>query len=183
MNQLDLPFSPRTISEEETYRPALAPLKGLILAWALSLALVGSVAAMRLLGAPVPWPTWLMLGFFTLAAALMTTGRWVDGRTIIEAGPRGLRYHTPLHEVKIPWQELRELRLLPAGRTWRVVVLAERGRVPFRVMRSPAAQESGPPFIALPRGETLLRGILGMAPWVVHTSQNGGWVLRAGKAD
>ncbi len=179
MNQPDLPFSPRAITEEETYRPALAPARGLMLAWALSLVLLGSVAIMVFLGARVPWPTWLMLAFFLAAACLMTAGRWVDSRTLIQATPQGLTYQTPLQRLQLPWEEVRELRLLAAGRTWRIVVLGGGGRIPFRVPRAGADSSPATASLSLPGGEQLLRGILGMAHFASRERLGGGWVLRA----
>jgi len=95
--------------QEGTFRPLLPTRKGETYAWGI-VALLSAAAIITYLAAKgIPWPFWVLYGFFLLAAVLTSFSNWVDRHTILKIAPDKLEFRNGLRSVSLPWDKIVEV--------------------------------------------------------------------------
>jgi hypothetical protein len=159
----DFLTSPLKITEEDTFKPALIPRRGGIIAWCATL-LVAIVAILTMIrSGQIPCLTTAMFLFFLLAAILITFSYWVDSRTFIQVTQTHLTYRSPFRRFLQNWKQISEINTLKAGQTWRVLVIGEQSSFSIRIGEKSSVELKPTRVLELPRGDILVREICGMA--------------------
>lgn len=105
--------------ENKTYRPELLPRQGELTAWGLALFSLVGLAILYLAGFS-SWITNFFVLFLFFAALSISLGNWMDRRTRLSLDDDGLVFTNGLRHVKLQWQDVQEVRILP-GKTGNMV--------------------------------------------------------------
>ncbi len=94
---------------EGTFRPLLPTRKGEAYAWGIVALLSATAIITHLIISSIPWPFWVLYGFFLFAALLTTFSNWVDRRTVLTIAPDKLEFQNGLRSVSLPWEKVAEV--------------------------------------------------------------------------
>ena len=117
-----------------TYHPQPPPRRGEAYAWGLTLTLSVAALVWRWLVGPVPWPYWLFLGFFGLAALSISLGQWMDRHTTLRLEPEGVYFTNGVRRVFLRWEDILHIRVQPAPLGRRVEVVGRTGHFTFPLL-------------------------------------------------
>lgn len=108
--------------EQETFIPELLPRRGEWNAWLFTLAATAGLLIIRT-WAIVPVWVWFFVAFLCFSALSISLGNWMDRRTCLTLFPDGVAYENGLRQVRLAWDEIQRVRVLPArwGRTVQVI--------------------------------------------------------------
>ena len=99
----------RNTQLEGTFRPLLSSRRGELYAWGITAVLALAALATYVIVGGIPWPYWILLGFFLFAAILTTFGNWVDRNTMLTISPTGVEFYNKLRSVSLPWDVVEEM--------------------------------------------------------------------------
>lgn len=118
----------------QEYRPELTPRRGEAIAWGTSSLVWGAWIILILTGQPVSF--WLLLLGVPLGliAISISLGNWLDRHTIIKLDDDSIYYSNGLRLVLLQWEEIREVRVLPAQWGEKVQVFGTRSYFAFHTL-------------------------------------------------
>jgi hypothetical protein len=116
------------------YRPELTPRRGEAIAWGTSSLVWSAWIILILAGQPVSF--WLpLLGVpLGLIALGISLGNWLDRHTIIRLDNDSIHYSNDLRRVLLQWEEIQEVRVLPAQWGEKVQVFGKRSYFAFHTL-------------------------------------------------
>jgi len=164
MDKTASPFGPpEKISDKLVFRPASAPSRGLIYAYAC--VLMAAIAAWFLWSQQggIPIVLSILACMFMLAGMLITFSRWMDTGTWYKVSEHAIEYHNPLRITRIEWGAVQEMRALQTGSIFRVLVVGPSDRFQFRISLEPTAASGSSFPLGLPEGDQLARLVRGMS--------------------
>jgi hypothetical protein len=144
----------------QVFRPERISRAGERNAWILAVAawVLGWGAAWRF-GASVR----LLLtvaGLFTLAAAAISLGNWIDRKTVLLLTPEGVTFRNGLRNVTLTWEQILKVRVVPDRWGERVHVMGARAHFNFRMPGEIEFQEKFHERIGFANGDQILQTIL-----------------------
>jgi hypothetical protein len=101
-------------AERQEYCPELVSRRSELIAWGSAILVNGSWLLLILFGQPLSF--WLpILGIpLLLIATGMSLGNWMDRRTVLILDLESIFFSNGLRHVQLKWQEIQEVRVLPA---------------------------------------------------------------------
>jgi hypothetical protein len=142
------------------YRPVLLSRRGEVTAWILALVAGGSYFLFWRLGTNLSWMAVVFVGIFFLSAASISLGNWMDRRTMIRIGPRGIEYQNGLRRTDFAWGEVSQVQISPSRFGDQVHVIGERSHFRFRLHAEIRYQGEVRGQMGFPDGEEVLGIIL-----------------------
>ncbi len=148
-------------------------------AWASALvvAAVGLLFRIRF-GAAVPLTTGLAVLLFSMAL-LITFGNWVDSKTKLTLDLAGIRFRSPLRRASMGWDQVRSLRAIPVGRSWRVIVRSSDSQFQFRTASEIGLGSARSVRYGFPDGKEIAMLIRGHAGLKDPVRSDDAWICRA----
>ena len=116
--------------EERVYHPELLPRQGEINAWLLAFFASTALVLLHLQGV-VPFWSWFFVGFLFLSAASISLGNWMDRHTALHLGQTGVAFENGLRRVQLAWNEIDQVRVLPARWGERIQVIGAKSHFEF----------------------------------------------------
>jgi len=154
---------PEKTTERLVFRPAPAPLRGLVYACSSAvMAVIGTWFLWRQRGS-IPVVLAILAAMFLLAALLITYSRWMDAGTLYEVCEQAIEYRNPLRTTRLEWRTVQEMRVLQAGSICRVMIIGLSGSFQFRLNREATLASDSSFPLGLPQGDQLARLVRGMA--------------------
>ena len=120
------------LSEDVTFRPFAPNRRGEGVAWACTGFLGVMLGVILWRGASVSGFALALMLFFLLASLLISYGNWMDMSLEIRTTSQHVFYRSPLRKVKLMWDAIVEMRVVKAGRGWRIAVIGQGGDFTFR---------------------------------------------------
>lgn len=111
-------------------------------------------------GFEVSWGILLAVVALGLVAASITLGNWMDRRTRLELGDTTLHFQNGLRNVKLTWDEVREVRVLPARWGKKVQVFSYHSYFSFQTLGEVRLMGEVKGWMGFARGEEILRQII-----------------------
>jgi hypothetical protein len=108
------------------YRPERLSRRGELTAWGAALLVFAAGVVLYAGGRPVGWLIPLLGGFLAAAASSISLGNWMDRRTRLLVEPGGVSYTNGLRRVRLDWEKIREVQVLPAPWGSKVQVFGQR---------------------------------------------------------
>jgi hypothetical protein len=121
-------------AERQVYNPELVSRRSELIAWGSAILVIG---------------TWILLLFYVqslsfwlsllgipliLIAAGMSLGNWMDRHTVLNLDSESIFFSNGLRHVQLKWQEIQEVRVLPAQWGKKVQVFGERSYFGFHTL-------------------------------------------------
>ncbi len=119
---------------QDTYRPELIPTRGEWIAWGLTAVCVITWGIIRWQTGSVPLGVTIFTLVFLLAALSIRLSNWMDRHTKITLDEAAVRFENGLRKSTIRWEDVNEVRVIPARWGQRIQVLAEHDNFEFRTM-------------------------------------------------
>lgn len=112
-------------AERQEYNPELVSRRSELIAWGSAILVNGTWILLILLGQPLSF--WLLiLGIpLILIASGMSLGNWMDRHTVLKLDFASIFFSNGLRHVQLKWQEIQEVRVLPAQWGKKVQVIGE----------------------------------------------------------
>jgi hypothetical protein len=129
-------------------------------------------------GAPVSIFAIVLLLFFLLASSLISYGNWMDAHLEIQTTSQHVFYRSPLRKVRLAWDAIVEMRVVGAGRGWRVGVMGYEGYFTFRTASEMGARSGQSMRIGIEGGERLATQIRIKARLGIPVRDGDMWVCR-----
>lgn len=123
------------LSEERTFRPELLSRRAEWLTWALSALMLVTWWFLRANEARFAGTAMFLLIFLLFAAVGTSLGNWMDRKTVLRLDSEGLSFRNGLRDVRLGWEEVENIRVLPAtAGAKRVQVIGARSHFEFRTL-------------------------------------------------
>lgn len=168
----------QSLSGEQTYRPFAPNRRGEGVAWVCTLFLGAALVAIHLRGVSVSILAIMLLLFFLLASLLISYGNWVDTRLEIHTTPQHVFYRSPLRKSMLLWDAILEMRVVKAGRGWRVAVIGKDSYFTFRTASELGGRSGQVMRIGIDGGERLAAQIRSEARLATPVWDGEMWVCR-----
>jgi len=121
-------------AERQEYHPELVSRRSELIAWGSATLVNGTWILLILFGQPLSF--WLpILGIpLILIAAGMSLGNWMDRHTVLKLDFESIFFSNGLRHVQLKWQEIQEVRVLPAQWGKKVQVFSGRSYFGFHTL-------------------------------------------------
>ena len=121
-------------AERQEYNSELVSRRSELIAWGSAILVNGTWLLLILFGQPFSF--WLpILGIpLILIAAGMSLGNWMDRHTVLKLDFESIFFSNGLRHVQLKWQEIQEVRVLPAQWEKKVQVFSERSYFGFHTL-------------------------------------------------
>jgi hypothetical protein len=145
------------------YRPELIPRRGEAIAWLGTLIVAVAIAILVITGNRVSF--WLLILGVPLALVSIgiSLGNWMDRHTVMQLSEQGVHYRNGLRRVEFGWNEIQELRVLPAQWGKKVQVFGENAYFGFHTLGEVSAHGRSLGRTGFKEGEQIMRTILDKA--------------------
>jgi hypothetical protein len=144
----------------QEFRPELLSRRGEGIAWASTLMVGLGWLVLRLSGQRPPGAV-VFLGLILLLAALsISLGNWMDRHTLIRLDTTGIEFTNGLRHVRLPWEEIRQVRVLPSRWGSKVQVFGARAYFHFRTLGEVRVQGELKGRMGFEKGEEILQQII-----------------------
>lgn len=146
--------------DSKEYRPELIPRRGEAIAWLGTLIVAIAIAILILTGNRVSF--WLLILGVPLALVSfgISLGNWMDRHTVMQLSAQGVSYTNGLRRVEFGWNEIQELRVLPARWGKKVQVFGEAAYFGFHTLGEVSAAGRSLGRTGFMDGEHILQTIL-----------------------
>lgn len=116
------------------HHPELIPRRGELIAWASALLVTGAWVLLTRLELRVS-PLLVLLGILLgIAAVSISLGNWMDRHTTLTLGEEGVSYRNGLRTVRMPWDEIQEVRVRQVLWGERVEVIRQQAYFRFHTL-------------------------------------------------
>ena len=146
-----------------TYHPELISRRGEAIAWTAVLLVAAGWVILRLYGQPVPFVLPLLGVPLLLAALGISLGNWMDRHTALRLEPGGLVYQNGLRRVRLKWEEIQRVRVLPAPWGKKVQVFGRQAYFAFNTLGEVKVQGRTMGWVGFSAGDQILEQILSSA--------------------
>ena len=157
------------------FRPELIPRRGEAIAWLGTLIVAVAIAILVVTGNRVSF--WLLILGVPLALVSIgiSLGNWMDRHTVMQLSEQGVRYRNGLRRVEFGWNEIQELRVLPAQWGKKVQVFGENAYFGFHTIGEVSAHGKTLGRTGFMEGEQILKTLLDKAnlKLIQHVEVNG----------
>lgn len=116
------------IVKEQEYQPERISRRGEAFAWGAALLVITGGLVLYASGNPVGYLIPFLGAFLVAAGAGISLGNWMDRHTRLRLEPGGVAYTNGLRRVHFSWDQIGEVRVLPAQWGRKVQVFGERAR-------------------------------------------------------
>lgn len=121
-------------AEVQEYKPELAPRRGELIAWGCAVLLNGSWILLIAFNQPLSfWLPFLGLPMILIASGI-SLANWMDRKTTITIKLASIYFSNGLRHVLFNWQEIQEVRVLPAQWGKKVQVFGEHAYFGFQTL-------------------------------------------------
>ena len=122
-----------TGNENREFHPEILSRRGEWTAWSLTLA---AGVGMWFLGRSgyIPTWAWVFWAFLLFSGVSISLGNWLDRRTVIHLEPGGIRFENGLRRVRLGWQEVQKVAVMPARWGKSVQVIGEKTHFWFKTL-------------------------------------------------
>lgn len=146
--------------DSREYRPELIPRRGEAIAWLGTLIVAVAIAILILTGNQISF--WLLIlgAPLALVSIGISLGNWMDRHTVMMLSAQGINYRNGLRRVELGWNEIQELRVLPAQWGKKVQVFGEAAYFGFHTLGEVSAQGRSLGRTGFKEGEQILKTIL-----------------------
>ncbi len=146
------------------FHPVRLPRRSEGIAWALSAVLLATWWVLQANEAALSGTAALLLAFMVFSASTMSLASWMDRRTRLTLDPAGVFFENGLRRVRLGWDEIRKVRVIPAqAGSQRVQVLGAAAHFEFRTLAEVRLQGEIKGRAGFEAGEAILKTILGRA--------------------
>jgi hypothetical protein len=142
------------------YKPELISRRGEAIAWACVLLVAAGILLLTLSGKPVNWLVTLLEAMLLLSAALISLGNWSDRKTTLRLDVHAIEFKNGLRQVKLGWDEVKEVRVTPSPWGNKVEVYSEKSHFSFRTLAEVKVRGELKGRFGFVRGEEILRQIV-----------------------
>ena len=120
--------------KKQEFRPEVVSRRSEFIAWGSAIVVNGAWILLVVFNQAVSF--WLLLlGIPLLLVALgMSLANWMDRRTLIELHEGGISFSNGLRKADLSWEEIKEVRVLPAQWGQKVQVLGEDAYFAFHTL-------------------------------------------------
>ena len=146
-------------SNTREFRPELLPRRGEWTAWALALAASAGMWFLNWSGYVPAW-AWLFWAFLLFSALSISLGNWLDRNTVIWLEADGIRFENGLRRMRLSWQEVQKVAILPARWGKSVQVIGEKSHFEFKTIGVVHFQGEVRGRTGFPAGQAILDVIL-----------------------
>ena len=149
------------------FKPERLPRRGELNAWLLAVAaFIGLMLLNRTLNIVPGW-TWVFFGFLTFSALSISLGNWMDRKTFLVLDEDGIRFANGLRRVRLGWNEVQKVAVLPARWGQSVQVLGKQSHFDFKTLGDVKFQGEVRGQTGFTEGKTILDVILKKADLVL----------------
>jgi hypothetical protein len=142
------------------YRPILLSRRGEWLAWSSTVLIVIAWVVLYIRGSQVGFAVPLLTIILLLSAMSISLGNWMDRRTVIYLDETGVSYQNGLRNVKMAWQDLREVRVIPARWGKMVQVIGTQAYFAYQTLAELKVLDEVKGRMGFVEGDEILRQIL-----------------------
>jgi hypothetical protein len=143
--------------ESQTFRPALTSRKGEIGSWVSFFIAVFSGWVLLRQGSSLVWFIALFAALFLFVAIGTTLANWMERKTILTIQPEGVFFTNGLRRVFLKWEEIKELRILPARWGNSVHVIGDQAHFHYLLGGQVSVMGRGRERIGFTQGEQILK--------------------------
>jgi hypothetical protein len=148
------------MEDSQVYIPKPISRRGEWTAWALALITGLTWAGLRFKGVNLPWPATFFIAFFWLAALSISFGNWMDCRTLLQLEAKGLTFQNGLRTVRLKWDEIRKVAVLPDRWGFKVRVVGKNTSFVFHFLSEVKLNGETKDSFGFSQGERILETIL-----------------------
>ncbi len=146
--------------ESQVYSPELAPRRSEFIVWSSALLVNGSWILLVIFGQKMSlWLLLLGIPLFLIALGI-SLANWMDRHTKLSIDSDGIYFSNSLRRVQLKWQEIQEVRVLPAQWGKKVQVFGDRSYFGFHTLGEVQAHGKILGRTGFMDGERMLRQIL-----------------------
>ena len=121
-------------SKVREFKPELLPRRGEINAWLLAFTAVLGLFILNQTLEVVPGWAWIFCGFLAFSAASISFGNWMDRKTRIALETDGISFENGIRRVRLGWQDVQKVAVLPARWGKSVQVIGEKSHFDFKTL-------------------------------------------------
>lgn len=100
--------------KSQEFRPIPPSRRGELIAWLSTALIAGAGVLTFLLQSRINLLLAISGGLLSLIASMISLGNWMERKTRIVIRRSGIHFQNGLRNTRIPWHEIREVRVLPA---------------------------------------------------------------------
>jgi hypothetical protein len=116
------------------YRPELASRRGEWIAWGCALLCGAAWLILLWSSQPISLILPILTGFLLLVALSISLGNWVDRHTVLRLDSEGVAFENGLRRVSLKWDEIQQVRVVPAQWSEKVQVFGPRSYFAFHTL-------------------------------------------------
>jgi hypothetical protein len=104
--------------------------------------------------------TVLFVGFFCLSAVFISFGNWLERHTSLILADNGIEYKNGIRNVSMGWEEIKEVRIYPYGKSSKVVVYNDHEYFSYQMLTKVSTKGKWKIRYGFDKGEEILEMIL-----------------------
>jgi len=152
------------LSETHEFRPKLLARRSEGLTWILAIVVLATWWILQSNQAQFATTAIVLFIFLIFGAAGMSLGNWMDRRTVFRLDAVGVNFENGLRKVRLGWEEIEKLRVLPSqSGSRRVQVLGSKSHFEFRTLAVLKLNEKIRGQSGFAEGDRILETILNAA--------------------
>ena len=146
--------------EIQEFRPELISRRGELIAWGSTLLVGGAWFVLRNSAGRASLLVPLLFIPLLLAALSISLGNWMDRHTVLRLDPEGVGFSNGLRNVQLKWDQIQQVRVLPAAWGKKVQVFGGQSYFGFFTLGEVKAQGRVLGRTGIAEGEFALQRIL-----------------------
>ncbi len=166
-------------SEMRGFRPELLPRRGEWTAWMLALAASVGIWLLHRSGYVPVW-AWIFWAFLLFSGVSISLGNWLDRNTVIWLEADGVRFESGLRRVRLGWQEVQKVAVLPARWGKEVQVIGDKAHFDFKTLGEVQFRGEVRGWTGFRDGQAILDAILREAGLVLTEESNNAYYYARG---
>jgi hypothetical protein len=160
--------------EIRKFHPEPVSRRGEMIAWGSALFVDAVWLILMLNNQPVTLWIPILAVPLTLIAAVMSLGNWMERRTTIEIGQDGIYFSNGLRRIKLQWEEIKDVRVLPSQWGRKIQVFGETSYFGFHTLGEVRVNGRELGRTGFSEGDHILEVILEKANLVAAQEVDGG---------
>jgi len=148
------------VNQVQEFHPELNTPRGELIAWGSTLLVAAGWITLALSGSRVPGSVSFLGVVLLLVALSISLGNWMDRQTSLRLGPEGVHFCNGLRDVRLGWDEIRQVQVFPGRWGKRVSVIGPASHFEFRTLGEVTVQGEVKGRMGFVEGERILLAIL-----------------------
>lgn len=144
----------------QEFRPELIPRRGELIAWGSALLVGGAWFVVKQITGSASLLAPILFIPLLLAALSISLGNWMDRHTVLCLDAEGVSYSNGLRHVQLAWDQIQQVRVLPAAWGKKVQVFGKQSYFGFFTLGEVRAQGRALGRTGIAAGESALQRIL-----------------------